>query len=74
MNDFEETAVSAFLSYWPDKIEYSTLISRITNEELGVEKDSISIWYPFDNYPGEFVAELIETLHQHLIKTFQATV
>ncbi|MBA2710085.1 MAG: hypothetical protein H0U57_05800 [Tatlockia sp.] len=75
MNAFEETAVSTFLSYWPDEIEYSTLISRLASEELGEEEeDFIAIWQPFEYYPGEFIAECIETLHHRLVTTFQANV
>ena len=70
MNAFELTAVSTFLSYWPDEIEYSTLIHRLINDELEIDDDAIDIWQPFENYPGSFIAESIETLHDQLVKTF----
>ena len=68
MNAFELTAVSTFLSYWPDEIEYSTLIHRLNNDEI--DEDAIGIWQPFENYPGSFITESIETLHDQLVKTF----
>ncbi|MBA2710267.1 MAG: hypothetical protein H0U57_06725 [Tatlockia sp.] len=74
MNDFEEIAVSTFLSYWPDEIEYSTLLSRLVREEFGENEDSIEIWQPFEYYPGEFIVKCIETLHHCLVKTFQTKV
>ena len=73
MNSFELTAASTFLSYWPDEIEYSTLIHRLEHDELGNDDDAddaIDIWQPFECYPGSFIAESIETLHHRLVKTF----
>ena len=70
MNAFEMTAVSTFLSYWPDEIEYSTLIERLNNEELGTDDDAIDFWQPFEYYPGAFIVECIETLHHRLVTTF----
>ena len=70
MNSFELTAVSTFLSYFPDDIEYSTLINRLNNDELGTDDDAIDLWQPFEYYPGVFIAECIETLHDRLVKTF----
>ena len=70
MNAFELTAVSTFLSYWSDEIEYSTLIHRLNNDELEIDDDAIDIWKPFENYPGSFIVESIETLHAQLVKTF----
>lgn len=70
MNVFELTAVSTFLSHWSDEIEYSTLIYRLNNDELETDDDEMDIWQPFENYPGSFIAESIETLHEQLVKTF----
>lgn len=71
MNEYELAAVSTFLSYWPDEMDYPTLIKRLNNNELETEDDVIDIWQPFEYYPGEFIAECIDTLHYRLIHTFQ---
>lgn len=52
MNPFELTAASTFLSYFPDDIEYSTLINRLNNDELGTDDNVIDFWQPFEYYPG----------------------
>ena len=70
MNSFELTAASTFLSYFPDDIEYATLINRLNNDELGDDDDAIDFWQPFEYHPGVFIAECIETLHHQLVKTF----
>lgn len=70
MNAFEATAVSTFLSYWHDEIEYSTLIHRLKSDELGSAEDSLRVWQPFECYPGEFIAEWIDLLYRQLVITF----
>lgn len=70
MNAFELTAASTYLSYFPDDIDYSVLIKRLNNDELGIDDDAIDIWQPFEYYPGSFIAESIGTLHDRLVKTF----
>jgi len=70
MNAFELTAVATFLSYFPDDIEYPTLIDRLTNDEFGADDDAIELWQPFEYYPGIFIVECIETLHNQLVRRF----
>lgn len=70
MNSFELTAASTFLSYFPDDIEYQTLINQLNNDEFGTDDDAIELCQPFEYYPGAFIAECIETLHNQLVRRF----
>ncbi|KTC94888.1 hypothetical protein [Legionella feeleii] len=69
MNLFELTAVSNFLSCFPDDMTYPVLISRLTNGEIEAD-DAIVFWQPFEGYCSGFIAECIETLRQQLVERF----
>lgn len=70
MNKFEWVALSTFLTYWPEDIDYSTLIHRLKEEDFGQDENAIEVWYPFEGAEGRSIALFIDDLHCTLKNTF----
>lgn len=66
MNDFERVAASIYLCDWPEDMSFQTLI-----ESCQYGEDLITVWEPFENYPGSFIAECITDLKETLSGAFE---
>ena len=67
MNAFEYSAVSSFLSEWPEDLDFPTLIQHLRNEEV----IGLTIWQPFENYSGAYIAGCIDDRVIALMDSFK---
>ena len=67
MNKYQAFAVAHFLTEWPENVDFYGLITMILKSEL----DDIIVWEPFDDFPIEDLAELIQDMADNLEGCFK---
>ena len=65
MNKFEQFAVDYYLSYYPDNIDFISILGLIQNGD-----NSIIIWHPFENENKLELCDLICDFKSSLENTF----
>lgn len=71
MNTYQYIAAGTYLNYWPDEIDYQTLIKRLKDDDFGLDDDAIEPVYYFEGHCGLFLAECISSLTTTLISSFK---
>lgn len=67
MNKYEEFAISAHFSEWPENITYAEFIKLLlTTDRIMCCEPSIQ----FEGYPNDCLAELVLKMHEKLQRNF----
>ena len=63
----ELVALETFLSYWPDGMSYAEVIEHLRSDDY---PEDIDVLGDFEDLEFNHIAQLIEGLHDYLIKTY----
>lgn len=55
-------AIANYLSDWDDDLSNEQIINALRDEDY----DKVTVWEPFEDYDGSYVADHIETLAQDI--------
>ena len=61
MTPLQLHALSQFLTDFPNDLEYQEILHLISSNEM--DDDDFTVWQPFENASGEYLAEQIENAY-----------